>query len=343
MNRTYKISDVVNEEFLRFPLTLLANQRYREMSIEAKFVYTLLFNRMTLSQKNGWINDENEVYLIYTREDVAATLNISYKKSIAAFKELIENDLLIEQRQGRGYPNLLYVLKAEISDKEASEFKENFDKTEEEITEKEPENPVFMQICQNGTSRHAKMAHLELPKRHIKKCQNGISRTADLEHQDMPKSHPSNINNINIKNSHIEKSQSVNQASENNMDLRTDGPTDDEEKLQLLLGKCDLDIFSDEVAQMFIRAIERLYYSEYVTVGKAKLPQVKIRSYLWNLDFEKLFSILNAMQENEEKIKNPIGYLMSSIVNAICEERSSLILSLPKEYINSDELYAPPD
>ena len=57
---------------------------------------------MGLSQKNGWINDEGEVYLIYTREEAAKTLGITYKKTIAAFKELISAGLLAEKRQGRG-------------------------------------------------------------------------------------------------------------------------------------------------------------------------------------------------------------------------------------------------
>ena len=88
IERTYRVSDVVNEEFLRFPLTLLANPKYREMSLEAKFIYSLLLNRLTLSQKNNWINEDNEVYLIYTREDAANTLNITYRKAISAFKDL---------------------------------------------------------------------------------------------------------------------------------------------------------------------------------------------------------------------------------------------------------------
>ena len=102
IERTYKISDVVGEQFMRFPLSLLANPQYRQMSLEAKFVYALLLNRLGLSQKNRWVNEEKEVYLIYTREEAAATLNISYRKAIAVFKELIENGLLYEQRQGRG-------------------------------------------------------------------------------------------------------------------------------------------------------------------------------------------------------------------------------------------------
>ena len=80
IERTYRISDIVKDDFLRFPLTLLANPKYKAMSLEAKFVYSLLLNRLTLSQKNGWINQDKEVFLIYTREEAAKTLNISYKK-----------------------------------------------------------------------------------------------------------------------------------------------------------------------------------------------------------------------------------------------------------------------
>ena len=169
MERTYRICDVVNEEFLRFPLTLLANPQYKEMSLEAKFVYALLLNRLTLSQKNGWINDDGEVYLIYTREEASATLNISYKKAIAAFRELIENRLLVEQRQGRGYPNLLYVLKAELADRDAAEFLDSLDKPAEENAVE----PYPMQICQNSTSRSAETAVLDMPEPHIQTCRNG--------------------------------------------------------------------------------------------------------------------------------------------------------------------------
>ena len=166
-DRIYHISDVLNEEYLRFPLGLLAEPKYRDMSLEAKMIYSLLLNRLTLSQRNGWINDNGEVYLIYTREDAAETLNLSYKKTIAAFKELIAADLLLEQRQGRGYPNLLYVLKMVVTDENAEEFSDEFNS---DIDEKEPANPDKMQTCQNGISRHVKMAHQELLIRNIKTC-----------------------------------------------------------------------------------------------------------------------------------------------------------------------------
>lgn len=180
IERTYRVSDVVNEEFLRFPLTLLANPKYRKMSLEAKFIYSLLLNRLTLSQKNNWINENNEVYLIYTRENAANTLNITYRKAISAFKELIEVGLLFEQRQGRGFPNLLYVLKAELTDENAIEFTEQFDNFDDENEEKEPANPVNMQTYSFRSSRPAESAYQELSKRHIKKCKFRTSRYAEF-------------------------------------------------------------------------------------------------------------------------------------------------------------------
>ena len=93
MKRSYTISDVIDQEFIRFPLTLLANPKYKAISLEAKMIYALLLNRLSLSQKNGWINEEKEVYLIYTREEAADMLGISYKKTIAAFKELLAVNL----------------------------------------------------------------------------------------------------------------------------------------------------------------------------------------------------------------------------------------------------------
>ena len=293
-----------------------------------------MLNRLTLSQKNNWINEENEVYLIYTREDAAVTLNITYRKAISAFKELIEVGLLYEQRQGRGFPNLLYVLKAELADEDALEFGEEFNKTDDEPDEKEPENPVNMQTCNICISRTADSAYQELQNLHIKNCKNGTSRTADSAHQDMQISHPKKI-----ENSYIENSQSINQSDEN-LGNMTDGPIDDSEIIQSLFDKCEFYLFKKNIRTMFKTAIERLYYSETVKVGNARLPQQKIRSYLNLLSAEILMSSLESMKANEEKVVNPTAYLMSTIINTICEQESDLILSLPPQYQDSNNFYS---
>ncbi len=340
IERTYRVSDVVNDEFLRFPLTLLANPKYKEMSLEAKFIYSLLLNRLTLSQKNGWINEENEVYLIYTREDAANILNISYKKTIAAFRELIDKGLLYEKRQGRGYPNLLYVLKAELDDTQAAEFSEEYHQTAEDADPEEAVTPPDSQNCQSGISRHAKTAGQDMSKPHIKNCQNDMSRTADAEDQELPIRHTRKNKNINNNIIYFENSLSVYPVRAN--EKAEDGQTDaDNEFLETVFDRCELGIFQPNIRAMIRNAIERLYYSETVKIGNARLPQAKVRSYLNLLESDSVIAAIESMKKNEEHIINPTAYLMSTLFNSICEKDSGLILRLPPEYLNSEDLYMP--
>ena len=87
----YKINDLVKFDFIKIPKTLFANPKYKEMSSDAKLTYALLYDRLSLSIQNNWINADGEVYLVYTRGAIAEDLGITYKKAIAAFKELKEN------------------------------------------------------------------------------------------------------------------------------------------------------------------------------------------------------------------------------------------------------------
>ena len=111
--------------FLQIPNALFINKKYRSMSIEAKLAYGLLLRRMQLSDMNGWTNEAQEIYVIYTREQMAAELCVSYKKSVASFRELSDFGLILEKRRGRGLANHIYISKAEISEEEAAEYTEN--------------------------------------------------------------------------------------------------------------------------------------------------------------------------------------------------------------------------
>lgn len=330
IERTYRISDIVKDDFLRFPLTLLANPKYKAMSLEAKFVYSLLLNRLTLSQKNGWINQDKEVFLIYTREEAAKTLNISYKKSIAAFKELIQHGLLYEERQGRGFPNLLYVLKAELQDSEAETFSEEFGETSREKGQSE-QFPV--RTPQQDSLRPSDLAHLDIPFMPSKICPEERSKTVQTDDQDIPKMPPIKNNNKKIQSNQIENSPSVCQDQQ-------DG-ANDVEILQGIYQKCELGIFQPHIRSMFKNVIDRLYYSEFLKVGNAVLPQEKVRKQLALLEPDVLINILDVMKQNENRIVNPTAYLMSAVFNGISEKESSLILSLPSDCQSLSDFYIP--
>ena len=142
----YKITDIIACEFLKIPKAMFANETYRRLSSDAKLAYALLYDRLSLSKLNGWINERDEVYLIYTREKIAEDLGITYKKAIAAFRELTEVNLIAEQRCGRGMPNRIYIVKPELDAAEAKKYvkRENLrtaDSAHQAQTETAPDMP----------------------------------------------------------------------------------------------------------------------------------------------------------------------------------------------------------
>ena len=105
----YKINETLQHSYYQMPQELFNNEKYRKLSIEAKVIYAFLLNRMNLSRINKWINGRGEIYLIYTRKEIQSKLNLSDKPVTRAFKELRETNLIKEERQGFGKPNLIYI------------------------------------------------------------------------------------------------------------------------------------------------------------------------------------------------------------------------------------------
>ena len=96
--------------FYRIPKVLFTDKRFKDISAEAKILYGLLLDRMSLSAKNGWLDQEGRVYIVYTVEDIMDALSCASQKAMKLLNELDEKRGLIERkRQGLGKPNLIYV------------------------------------------------------------------------------------------------------------------------------------------------------------------------------------------------------------------------------------------
>ena len=98
--------------FYRVPKLLFTSDRFWNLSTDAKMLYGLLLDRMALSQKNGWVDEQGRVYIIYTVENIMQSLGCGNKKAIQLLAEL-ENkaNLILRKKQGLGKPNLIYVKK----------------------------------------------------------------------------------------------------------------------------------------------------------------------------------------------------------------------------------------
>lgn len=106
--------------FYRIPKALFTEPNFRELSTDAKVLYGILLDRMSLSLKNQWLDAQNKVYIIFTVEEIMDALNCANQKATRLMVELEKQAGLIERkRQGLGRPNLIYVknFAAMINDK----------------------------------------------------------------------------------------------------------------------------------------------------------------------------------------------------------------------------------
>lgn len=111
-----KQTDIQSIYYMQMPRWLFSDPRYADMSLEAKVTYTFLLNRFQLSRRKGWINDQGEVFVIFPRLALAKELRVCEKRVTAAFRCLVERELIWEKRCGRGDANQIYLAKVEPVD-----------------------------------------------------------------------------------------------------------------------------------------------------------------------------------------------------------------------------------
>ncbi len=96
--------------FFQVPKVLITDDRFAEISLDAKFLYSLMLDRAALSSRNGWIDKEGRVYIYYTLEQIMADLRCANQKAGKLLKELeLKVGLIERKKQGQGKPAKIYV------------------------------------------------------------------------------------------------------------------------------------------------------------------------------------------------------------------------------------------
>ena len=193
--------------FYRVPKILFTAECFKSLSCEAKVLYGLLLDRMSLSIKNRWFDEEDRVYIVFTVDEIAELLNCGTQKAVKLMKELdTEKGIgLIEKRRlGLGKPNVIYVKNFMVKD---------CPETEKE--EEQAENAGNTRNCENHNSRVVKTTIQEFPESQFKNDENHNSGVVKTTIQEFPESQFKNDENhtsgiVKIKTLEFPKSQSNN-------------------------------------------------------------------------------------------------------------------------------------
>ena len=189
--------------FYRVPKVLFTAECFKSLSCEAKVLYGLMLDRMSLSIKNRWFDEEDRVYIIFTVEEIAELLNCGTQKAVKLMKELDDNQgigLIEKKRLGLGKPNVIYVKNFILKEKCSPEQRG-----------KAPENLGNTQNSENHNSRMVETTNPELPESQFKNDENHTSRIVEITTQEVPNSQSNNtdINNTDFNETDFNEIDSI--------------------------------------------------------------------------------------------------------------------------------------
>lgn len=98
--------------FYRIPKQLISDSRFRNVSTDAKLLYGLMLDRMGLSMKNGWLDEQGRVYIFFVLDEIQDLLQCGHEKAVKLLAELDSEKgigLIERVKQGQGKPTIIYV------------------------------------------------------------------------------------------------------------------------------------------------------------------------------------------------------------------------------------------
>lgn len=105
----YKINEYLENVFYQIPKELFVNPYYKNLNSDSKLLYSLLLDRLSVSMKNEWVDEEGNIFLIFSRKEAQEKLNLSDKTVTKAFRQLTDVKLIYEKKQGFKKNNIIYV------------------------------------------------------------------------------------------------------------------------------------------------------------------------------------------------------------------------------------------
>ena len=136
----YKANECLENIFYQIPKELFINPYYKNLSSDSKLLYALLLDRLSVSMKNQWIDEDGNIFLVFSRKEAQEKLNLSDKTVTKAFKQLTSVKLIYEKRQGFRKNNIIYVGKINHISTEKIMSRKNYDSRIGNFTVQESEN-----------------------------------------------------------------------------------------------------------------------------------------------------------------------------------------------------------
>lgn len=267
--------------FFRIPRQLITAPQFKQISTDAKLLYGMLLDRMSLSARNGWYDQQGRVYIYYTVEEIREDMNCGNEKAIKLLSELDTKKgigLIERVKQGQGKPTKIYVKR-----------------------------------FTTGTVQPPRSQ--DIGKTDFQTSENPMSRNPEIGSPDIGKSEP-NYNNINQTeisytdpsiypptprlDGWIERYEQRETVKEQigYVGLRSKYPFDEVDSL--------VELLTDTLCST----------ARTLRIGKEELPAQVVKDRFRRLDQTHIEYVLDSLGKNTSEIRNIRAYLLTALYNA---------------------------
>ena len=294
--------------FYRIPKVLFTDEYFRNLSSDAKVLYGLMLDRMALSIRNNWVDNEGKVYIIFTLEQVMEYMNCGKDKGVKILAELDTDKgigLIERVKRGLGKPTIIYVKSFVYRKEKVLDSAENDNRSQEvgKAEVKSSEKP-------KSGSRKNRSAEV------WKTDPNNTNYNyTDISNTDISNTDRSNTDLINLSDS--SEQQSMDLMEEMELFQMNTALVKRNIEYDCLVQRCRLGEQQqlDEIVALIVEtiSIER----ENITISGVKYPYQFVKSRLLLLEESHIEYVLDCLHENTREVKNIKAYLLTCLMNSI--------------------------
>ena len=268
--------------FYRIPKALFTDSYFKDLSSDAKILYGLMLDRMSLSIKNQWFDDKNRAYIYFSIEDIMELLNCGRNKAIKSMRELDDETgigLIEKRRQGFGKVNVIYVKTFMPEKTDEKKFGEGLEKFKKQ-TSVENEEPA------------------EVYNLNFMKSQNQTSRSPENKLQEV---YISNPNNTNLSDTEMNDNKSNHIISVDEKRFDSDNRSEDMRQV-------------DEIVNLIVETV--MCKNDKILIASNWYPASLVKKKFLMLTYSHIEYVLHCMSGNTTKVKNIKKYLLAALFNA---------------------------
>lgn len=318
----YTGSEADQFTFYRIPKLLFTNSYFRNLSTDAKVLYGLMLDRISLSVKNHWVDEQNRVYIYFSVEDTMEYLNCRKNKAVQLLCELDSEKgigLIEKKRQGQGKPSVIYVKNFFIPSGAGITQMEPLEQPEDSVSEVGKTN---FKKSEKQTSGSLENKPLEVGKTNPNKNKKSNTEMKDTERKEissnllvsfsaqstddtgsvLPYSH-SMADNSASQSLRVPAAANLLGEIQNRIDYQTllkEYPF----QTEMLDGICEL-MLEIEASQ-----------SETIVISSSRLPMHLVRERFRKLGYDHIKYVMGCILTNTTKVRNIRKYMLAALFNA---------------------------